>query len=61
MGFGMAGGALLTLGDFEPLLEGSELLLGELEPADEGLAISLTMEDFLCKRRKEYGCKMNEE
>ena len=52
MGFGMAGGALLTLGESEPLLEGSELLLGELETADEGLAISLTMEDFLCKRRK---------
>ena len=52
MGFGMARSALLTVGEFEPLLEGSKLLLGELEPTDKGLAISLTMEDFLCKRRK---------
>ena len=44
---GMAGGALLLLGEFEPLLGESELFLGELEPANEGLAILLTMEVFL--------------
>jgi len=38
MGFGMTGGALLVLGEFE-------LVLRKLEPTDAGLAISLTMED----------------
>ena len=54
MGLGMAGGALLVLGEFESLLR-------ELGPINEGLAISLTINIFLCKRRKEYGCKRNEE
>ena len=39
MGFGMAGGALLVLGE-------SKSLLGELEPTDDGLATFLTMENF---------------
>ena len=39
MGFGMAGGALLVLRE-------SKSLLGKLEPANDGLAISLTMENF---------------
>ena len=39
MGFGMARGALLVLRE-------SKSLLGKLEPANDGLAISLTMENF---------------
>ena len=54
MRFGMAGGALLTLGESRPRLGESKLFLEELEPINEGLAISFTMEIFLSRRKKKF-------
>ena len=61
MQFRMAEDALLTLGEFESVLREFGPLQGKLEVANEGLSISLTMEDFMCRRRKEYVSKMIEE
>ena len=46
------GGALLLLEEPELSLEELEMPLAELEPAKERLAISLTMGDFLFKKKK---------
>jgi len=54
MRFGMAGGALLMLGESRPQLGESELFLEELEPINKGLAISFTMKILLSRRKKKF-------